>query len=387
MYPKHTLADYLADLIVYRNLRPADERLPGLIEVWRQVGLDSPRIPRKTEPAYAAAIVHLLQAAQAARQAAPLRDALFIGDTHMNDGTAARNIGAHLPLRGFIGADRLSKPEQICYDGPLMVANRWRHLAQWLSWVQSEGIACDERTAVLVDIDKTCIGGRGRNDAVIDAARVAAVRQTVEEVLGGEFDEVGFRSVYDTLCQAEYHPFTADNQDYLAYISLMVVGGVMPADEFWAELKAGRLTGFHQFLGLCHERRARMSSGLACVHTEVHGNVMRGDPTPFKSFRYREYFATVQRMDFLPDTTPHTELLSREIVITAEVGETLEQLSRRGALIFGISDKPDEASLPPASSAGQGYQALHRTRMKVLGESQPTSPALRPDYSLAPQSG
>lgn len=373
MYPKRTLADYLADRIVYRNLRPADMSLPGLAEVWQQVGLDSLRIPRKTEPAYAATIVQLLQAAQAARQAAPLRDALFIGDTHMNDGTAARNIGAHLPLRGFIGADRLNKAEQISYDGPLMIANRWRHLEQWLNWVQSEGIACDERSAVLVDIDKTCIGGRGRNDAVIDAARVAAVRQTVEEVLGGDFDEVGFRNVYDTLCQAEYHPFTADNQDYLAYISLMVMGGVVPADEFWAELKAGRLTGFHRFLALCHERRERMSEGLACVHGEVHANVVQGDPTPFKSFRYREYFATVRRMDCLPDHTPRAELLSREIVITAEVGETLEWLAGRGVLIFGISDKPDEASLPPSGPAGEGYQALHRTRMKVVGGTEITN--------------
>lgn len=367
MYPKRTLADYLADRIVYRNLRPADMSLPGLAEVWQQVGLDSPRIPRKTEPAYAATIVQLLQAAQAGRHMAPLRDALFIGDTHMNDGTAARNIGAHLPLRGFIGTDRLNKPEQICFDGPLMIANRWRHLEQWLSWVQSEGMACDERSAVLVDIDKTCIGGRGRNDAVIDAARVAAVRQTVEEVLGGDFDEAGFHGVYDTLCQPEYHPFTADNQDYLAYISLMVMGGVVPADEFWAELKAGRLAGFHQFLAVCDGRRAHMSDGLACIHAEVHGNVAQGDPTPFKSFRYREYFATVSRMDYLPDTTPRAELLSREIVITAEVGETLEWLAGRGALIFGISDKPDEASLPPADPSSQGYQALHRTCMKVVG--------------------
>jgi hypothetical protein len=285
----------------------------------------------------------------------------------MNDGTAARNIASHLPLRGFIGADRLSQPAQTHCDGLLMIANRWRCLEDWLVWVRREGLAGDERTAVLVDIDKTCIGARGRNDKVIDGARVAAVRQTMEEVLGGGFDERAFLAVYDRLCQPEYHPFTADNQDYLAYISLMVMGEIVPVGEFWSEIEAGYLTGFLQFISLCDTRRQRMSAGLGQVHAEVIANVRQGDPTPFKTFRFREYFATVSRMDFLSDDTPRAELLANEITITEEVGQTLQALAENGALTFGISDKPDEASFPPADLAGQDSVPLHRVRMKVTG--------------------
>jgi hypothetical protein len=367
MYPRRTLADFLADRVVYRNLRPADPGLPRLEDIWQQVGLEEYRVPRKTEPAYAATVVHLLQAAQAGRGWPALTGVLFIGDTHMNDGTAARNIAEHLPLRGFIGADRPGQPAKAHCDGPLMIANRWRCLEDWLIWVRREGMVCDERTAVLVDVDKTCIGARGRNDKVIDGARVAAVRQTMDEVLGGAFDEGSFLAVYDRLCQPEYHPFTADNQDYLAYISLMVMGQVVPLGEFWQEVEAGYLTGFLQFLNLCDTRRGRMPPGLGQVHAEVMANVRRGDPTPFKTFRYREYFATVNRMDFMPDDTPPAELLANEITITEEVGRTIQTLAENGALTFGISDKPDEASLPPTGSTGEGKMPLHRVRMKVTG--------------------
>ena len=367
MYPKATLADWLDDRIVYRNLVPCNSTLPSLQDVWREIGLEAFRVPRKTEPVYAAAVSRFLEAAQAARGAPPLRNLLFIGDTHMNDGTAARNLAVHLPLRGFIGADRSDESEEVKYDDILMIANRWKRLEDFPDWAQSEGLVCDEQAAVLIDIDKTFVGARGRNDRVIDAARVAAVRQTVEELLGGNFGEEGFRSVYDELNKQKYHHFTGDNQDYLAYICLMVMGDVFPAGELWAELNAGRLTGFTQFVTLCDARCQRMEEGLALAHREVTVNVRRGDPTPFKSFRYREYFATVGRMDSLPDNTPETDLLAGEILITAEVARIAQQLSEMGVLTFGISDKPDEASLPPKALAEEGGQPIHRAVMKVFG--------------------
>ena len=127
-YVKGRLSDYIGDRIVYRNLVPSDPALPPLVDVWDTIGLDRFRVPRKSEPHYAAMIVHLLKVAQEKRGLPPLRDLLFIGDTAMNDGTAARNIGEHLPLRGFIGADRLKEEEKITFDGTMMIANRWKSL-------------------------------------------------------------------------------------------------------------------------------------------------------------------------------------------------------------------------------------------------------------------
>ena len=369
MVSKHALADFLGDRVVYRNLEPADPSLPALGDVWQEVGLDSLRVPRKTEPAWAAVVMRLLQAAQAARGKPPLENLLFIGDTLMNDGTAARNMAVHLPLRGFIGADRLEEQERVEFDGPLMMANRWQRLADLPDWGRAQGLACDERTAVLVDIDKTFIGARGRNDAVIDRARVAAVRQTVEELLAARFDEEALVAIYNELIKPQYHPFTTDNQDYVAYICLMVAGNVFPAAAFWAELEAEHLSGFVQFVTLCDARLRGAEEGVALAHREVIANVRRGDPTPFKSFRNREYFATVARMDCLPDDASRAELLAGEILVTAEVAEVVRWYLDKGALTFGISDKPDEASLPPPSppAEGQDLRPIHRVIMKVVG--------------------
>jgi hypothetical protein len=147
----------------------------------------------------------------------------------------------------------------------------------------------------------------------------------------------------------------------------MVVGGVFPADELWKELEAERLTGFAHFVTLCDTRDQRMGEGLTLAHREVTSNLRQGDPTPFKSFRYREYFTTIERMDCLPDTTPEPDLFEGEILITGEVARLAQRLLGMGVLTFGISDKPDEASLPTIAAAEEGRQPIHRTRMKVVG--------------------
>ncbi|MCG2769199.1 MAG: hypothetical protein L6435_12570, partial [Anaerolineae bacterium] len=189
---------------------------------------------------------------------------------------------------------------------------------------------------------------------------------------GESFDEVAFRAVYDRLNQPRYHSFTRDNQDYLAYISLMVVGGVCLAAQMWDDLHDGRLSTFEEFVALCHDRRSRMSGGLLEVHQEVAARLAVGDPTPFKRFRYREYVSTVSRMNLLPGDASREEVLENEIVITGEVVELAQDMIARGVLSFGISDKPDEASIPTSELADQGYLPLHQVLMKVL--TSPTTP-------------
>jgi hypothetical protein len=72
-------------------------------------------------------------------------------------------------------------------------------------------------------------------------------------------------------------------------------------------------------------------------------------------------------MDSLPDDTPEERLLAEEITLTREVMEVALWMKRRGVLCFGISDKPDEASLPTPSQAAAGQPALHHATMKVFG--------------------
>jgi len=368
-WKKGTLADLMGDYVVYRNLDPMHEGIQGLRSAWAKIGLDHYYIPRKTAPEYAMVLAHYLREAQRVRGVStPLERLLFIGDTLMLDGSAARNLGRYLQMRGFIGADRLQQPAQVEIQGELMVANRWSALADFIAWVDADHFASDARTALLIDLDKTSIGPRGRNDKVIDNARVEAIQSTMRAALGENLDRAAFRAFYDALNQPAYHPFTADNQDYLAYVCLMVIGGVCEADELWAALKDGQMTTIQQFVALCEARRGSMSPALEAAHEEVRRGIEAEDPTPFKAFRRREYLETVSRMDVLPDDAGEEAVLATEIVITAEVASVARHMSQRGLLVFGISDKPDEASLPTPEDAARGLRPIHRTVMKIHGQ-------------------
>jgi hypothetical protein len=208
------LADFLGDWVTFRNLEPLDGRLRGLSAIRRRLGLPGDQIPRKTEPAFAAAIVDFLQQTQALRGAAvPLARLLYVGDTQMSDGGAIANLGQHLPIWGFIGADRLAEPPRLSVqrEGRLMIANRWAALVDFLRFADEEGFGPGIELAVLVDLDKTALGARGRNDGAVDRARVDAVQRTVAETLGDAFRLDTFLPVYNELNTPPYHPFTADN--------------------------------------------------------------------------------------------------------------------------------------------------------------------------------
>jgi len=63
-----------------------------------------------------------------------------------------------------------------------------------------------------------------------------------------------------------------------------------------------------------------------------------------------------------------SDLLTHEITLTEEVREIAHLWRSRGALLFGLSDKPDEASLPDEALQKQGYQPIHRTPTHAVGE-------------------
>jgi len=366
-----SLHEILGDFVVYRNLVPADARLPSVAELQERLGLDKDTLPRKAEPDYGCVVAELLRRSRALDLLrAPIRRLIYIGDTRLNDGTAFRNLCAAggWPGWAFIGRDEMRSPPQVEVEGQFYLANRWSALPDFVRFVESGGFALDEGTAVVIDVDKTAVGARGRNDPVINAARVEAVQHTVADLLGPNFDEQAFRTVYDALNQPAYHAFTADNQDYLAYICLMLGTGLLELDALVHEVKAKSMQRFTDFIARIESRRPELApTGLTPIHDDVWHRVQAGDPTPFKAFRYNEYRTTVARFGDLAGTTVE-EVLAQRIVITQEVRETAAALRERGALIFGVSDKPDEASLPNAVQAQVGMKPLHRLETLAVGE-------------------
>jgi hypothetical protein len=382
IYGRTSVHEFLGDFVVYRNLIPLDERLPSLDEVREQADVRQGVTPRKSQPAYARVIVQLLQAAQRLESPGPatqIKRLIYVGDTRMNDGIAFANIAraGGWPGLAFIASEK-GEPAQIEIadqaEGTLYLANRWAAITAAASrpsfeqFCRNQDFPIDEHTAIIVDLDKTALGARGRNDHVINQARVEAVRRTVGDLLGDAFDPDAFRVAYDELNQSEFHPFTADNQDYLAYICLILGSGLYQIGPVVEWVRAGRMTSFAQFITEVDEHASDLPASLRKIHDRVYGRVKAGDPTPFKAFRYNEYDATVERMGCLGDDASAEELLASEIVITQEVREAALRWRAQGALLFGLSDKPDEASIPTAKLASQGYRAIHRMETHAVGQ-------------------
>lgn len=368
---KASLFDLFGDLVAYRNLDVADARLPRYAEAYAEMGLASPIPPRKLETDYARALAWLLTRAQAIyNPGRELREIIYLGDTLLNDGGAFNNLRDLTRWRGwcFIGSEK-GEELTVSEKNGLYQANRWSALAEFLSWAQSQGATLDARTVVIVDVDKTLLGARGRNDGTIDRARLAAIEAIAAEVLGAAFDLASFHQIYFEVNTPRYHLFTGDNQDIVAYVCLMLSAGVGTLAGLQDDLAQGRLNSFLDFMARIEAQRDSLPiPALRALHDDIYGRVRQGDQTPFKAFRQREYVETVQRMGHLPDGTPLARLLMEEICITREVYDVVRWLRGRGCLLLALSDKPDEATAPTAALAAQGYLPLHRAVTHVVGQ-------------------
>jgi hypothetical protein len=366
-----SLYEILRDFVVYRNLAPADARLPAIADLRQQLGLEPGVIPRKADLDYGRVLAEILRRArELAGGTGPIERLIYIGDTRLLDGTAFQNLCAagNWPGWAFIGTEDLTHAPQTEVEAPLYSSNRWSALPGFLRFLESEGWALDDSTTVVIDVDKTAIGARGRNDKVIDQARVEGVKRTVADLLGPRFDEAAFRLAYDQLNQPAFHVFTADNQDYLAYICLILGAGLWRLGELIEQVRDGSMASFQEFIARVQRRRSELApTGLTSIHDEVWERVKAGDPTPFKAFRYNEYLTTAARFGDLPGAPPE-EVLAQRIVITQEVRDLARVLKGRGCLLFGVSDKPDEASWPSEEQAASGMRPLHRLETLAVGE-------------------
>lgn len=347
-----SLQDFLGDRILFRNLNALDPALPRLDDLRKDVNLSPNIIPRKTSLDYARVIIELVK--QARRQdgnPADIRHIIYVGDTRMNDGMAFRNICASAHWRGaamiIAEDDELSKLDQEQDENSIIFFNNhWVNLRVFHLLLQMKEIELNEETVVLIDVDKTALGARGRNDAVIDEARVKAAQTVLQEILDYTFDVDEFVRVYSTLNQPAYHPFTGDNQDYLVYICLILLSGLFKLEDIVTDAHLGLLSNFDSFIDQVEQRCIDLPVGVWEVHHEIYHLVKCGDATPFKQFRKMEYHTTSARMGQLPCQSPIEDLLQQEIVITREVQEFAVRCRKMGTTLFGLSDKPDEASIP-----------------------------------------
>jgi len=305
-------------------------------------------VPRKTSADYANLVSHLLKRARALK--APrtkINRLIFVGDTRLNDATAFNNICAagNWPGIAFICDEKMrEEPYSEILERQenrlLYLANRWELL---------------------------CLGARGRNDHVINQARVEAAFNTVKGLIGEEFDAEAFKQSYRLFNEPGFHNFTTDNQDYLVYICLIVSTGMYQREKLAADIRNGLIFRFDSFVIDVQIHADKLPAGVREIHKDFYARMRKGDPTPFKAFRAQEYLTTVAHMGQLGDEVPLETRLAEEIVITQEVRDLAADWLLRGALLFGLSDKPDEASVPTTELASQGYLPIHKVETHVVG--------------------
>lgn len=368
------MSDMFDDWVVYRNLEPIERRLKGLKSARVQLESNIDGIPRKLDNAYAQVALWIFEKAQALRRA-EVHEILFIGDTLSGDGKAFENLLSLSGLPGscFIGGEKADQSPWHSKEEAtgIFSANRWSHLADWLALEKGNGLKFNKNSVVVVDMDKTAIGARGRNDRSIDSARLKGLYRTVGNVLGDSFDAKLFETHYDRLNRSKYHQVTQDNQDYLAYMCLVLNNGAIDCVDLLESIDNGNITTFPQFVRYvetCIVGGGRVSEAMRQAHTAVHTSVQAGDPTPFKSFRRQEFLATLEHMNNVADDMPMAERLLREITITQEVRETALWLKERGCLVICMSDKPDEASAPNHPSL-RDKPPVHRAQTHAVGVS------------------
>ncbi|MCP4165539.1 MAG: hypothetical protein GY759_06560 [Chloroflexi bacterium] len=370
--PLHTLSELTGDFVAYRSLTPFDSRVPGVRQVWKEMGLSGPAIVRKRDEGYPQAASWILERFHELHApSVQLSELLLIGDTLGNDGGAYRRLAEYTGWSGsaFIGSERLDSPPGVDWQGDIYVANRWESIADWLRASRMRGLKLDERTIVVVDIDKTALGARGRNNRPIDITRLLGMRRTVQQALGADADQDAFAAIYYEFNQPLYHDLTGDNQDYLAYVSIMVGAGIEQLQDVQQAHSAGELNHFGDFIRGIQSNKSDLPPTLASLHESVYSAYLDGDPTPFKDFRRNEYWAAVASMANLPDDAPKKERLTHEICLTREVWDICRWLVERGAQITALSDKPDEACAPTPELIEQGYAPIHSTPTHLLGTS------------------
>jgi hypothetical protein len=372
-YGRAALSDLFGDGVIYRKLDPVDLRLPRLNELRSELSLSQNSLPRKKTSQYGEVIAHQLQLARELDlPGTPLERVIMVGDTRMNDGTAFLNICHHGEWSGaaFIGAERRQPANvdlETFEESVIYNANRWQSIRDFEGFLKQQDFAVDEHTAILLDIDKTLLAARGRNDQTIDQARLGAAKITASSLMGKEFDQADFSRTYNDLNSPEFHPFTTDNQDYLVYLCLIFSSGLFEHAELIEDIQNKRISSFEAFVSIVDQKKESLAKDMKTAHQHFSECLQMGDPTPFKVFRAHEFKNTVDLMGYLDDDTPVEKLLAEEIVITHEIHEITLEWKAQGALVFGLSDKPDEATLPSNELAARGYLPVHQVQTHVVG--------------------
>ncbi len=294
---KGKISDLIGENIFFRELKPLNPDLVPIEVVLYRLNLD--RIPRKRDPEYPHVISCYLNLL------GDFDRILFFGDTLLNDKNFAlglSNLGEY-DVVAVITRESGEKLE-LRQEGNILFSNRWSFIRELPEYLAKMDFYIDEKTAVIVDIDKTLIGARGRNDCAIDLARAHSVYKLLEKAeITMDFHD--FFELYERVNSPDLFDLTQDNQDIVAFITIA--------------LSSGSVKEIISIEEAAKELIKTKNPFLSYVGKEVLTNLEKKSPTLFPTFREMEYFTTIEFMDRFDDRTPIEKLLKEEILITGEI--------------------------------------------------------------------
>ncbi len=334
MYKRDNLNTIFENYIVFRELNPLREELPSFSELKKQLKLDF--LPRKKDPEYAKVLSFLF------KKIGDFEKVIYFGDTYLNDGSVIKNLTELNEYKVFGVITEEGEQDYIKFKGNMILNTKWRNLLPILEILEKRDFLLDEKTIVVIDIDKTFIGARGRNNKAIDKARTDAITSIIKDALG-EIEEDRFDYIYSRLNRRSLHSFTGDNQDIVAIMSILFYGDYYALGRFIREFYAGN---WREPLEFFNTITIPPNDKAYKLLEEVKENLLKKNPTAFPTFREKEFNCTLKRMDFLPDVSDVRKLLNEEILITKEVYDVGLIAKKKGAIVFGLSDKPELSSIP-----------------------------------------
>ncbi len=339
MYKRVKLNDIYENYIVFRELNPVKKSLPQFDEIRSKLGFSY--LPRKKEnpPDYVKALSYIFQSIR------PFQKILYIGDTEMSDGgviKAFTELGTY-QVAGIITQEK--KENKVEFEENIVKNTKWSNLKHILEEIKDIGFHIDYSTVVVIDIDKTFIGARGRNDKAIDNARMDAVISIAKKIFPS-FDRGNFSQIYSKINTKKFYSLTNDNQDIVSIASIIIYSGAIDLRQFEKDFELGMIKGPLSLFKRCRIKNELLKNIVASIRK----NIEMGNPTPFPTFRKEEFRSTIGRMDFLTDDVSEERLLKEEIMATKEVYEIGEIAKMNRAVVFGVSDKPTLSSVPETHS-------------------------------------
>ena len=325
--------------IILRDLEPLNPFIPGISSIREQLSFPIDYLPRKNEPDYAKVLLSFINALGEGK----IKYVFYVGDSLYNDGSAIINLSkiSELKVLGYIcnqGKELLGE----YLIGNIILSDDWANLYKMIEQGIKKGFQINDNTIGIFDLDNTTYAAKGRASEPLTQARLEAVYSLLLKAMGSaRFRKEKVERAFREFDRDEYHPFTSDNLDYVVFLALIYSLGLLDLQEIRQNLSERRIQTFiEKVLAEVEERKANEGLDEAWkLVREIYFNMRYGDKTPFKQFRYKEYYYTAQWMT--RDAAPENS-----ITITREVAEMVSFLKINSAYILALSDRPVESTCP-----------------------------------------